>query len=155
MPRKPSLPGQVRANAMCLQVTRFGSWVEMDMVGAARGLGAIPASISEVWLREGLAKGSDDMHSGTDTEVRRRCGGKCRMKQESGWSVSEWLPLTIAASPIRLPVRLLSQPADPSGASALPGGCRLLHQHQLSCHVPARPQARPHNLLRLLSILTL
>ena len=127
MPRKPSLPGQVRANAMCLQVTRFGSWVEMDMVGAARGLGAIPASISEVWLREGLAKGSDDMHSGTDTEVRRRCGGKCRMKQESGWSVSEWLPLTIAASPIRLPVRLLSQPADPAGASALPGGCRLLH----------------------------
>ncbi|XP_043776195.1 cytosolic phospholipase A2 delta isoform X2 [Cervus elaphus] len=45
--------------------------------------------------------------------------------------------------------------ADPAGASALPGGCRLLHQHQLSCHVPARPQAGPHNLLRLLSILAL
>ncbi|XP_043328858.1 cytosolic phospholipase A2 delta isoform X2 [Cervus canadensis] len=45
--------------------------------------------------------------------------------------------------------------ADPAGASALPGGCWLLHQHQLSCHVPARPQAGPHNLLRLLSILAL
>lgn len=49
------------------------------------------------------------------------------MKQESGWSVFEWLPLTIAASSIRLQARLLSQPADPAGAPALPGGCWLLH----------------------------
>lgn len=154
MPRKTSPPGQVRANAMCLPVTRFGSQVEIDHGWGYQG-SWVPASTSGAWLGEGLAKGSDDMHSGTDTEVRRGCGGKCRMKQESGWSVLEWLPLTIAASPIRLQARLLSQPADPAGAPALPGGCRLLHQHQLSCHVPARPQAGPHNLLRLLSILAL
>lgn len=119
------------------------------------GVLGVPASTSGAWLGKGLAKGSDDMRSGTDTEVRRGCGGKCRMKQGSGWSVSEWLLLTNAASPLRLPARLLSQPADPAGAPALPGGCRLLHQHQLSRHVPARPQAGPHNLLRLLSILAL
>lgn len=56
---------------------------------------------------------------------------------------------------LRLPARFLSKSADPAGAPALPGGCRLLPQHQLSLHVPARSQAGPHPLLRLLSVLAL
>ena len=110
------------------------------MAGATRGLGS-----QHPLLGRGLEK--------VLPKAQMTC--KCRMKQESGWSVLEWLPLTIAASSIRLQARLLSQPADPAGAPALPGGCWLLHQHQLSRHVPARPQAGPHNLLRLLSILAL
>lgn len=66
-----------------------------------------------------------------------------------GRFVMEGLPLPVSASPIRQPAGLQPWPADPTGAPALPGGCRLLPEHQRPLHVPARPQAGPHTLLRL------
>lgn len=77
------------------------------MAGTTRGLGG-PSIHFWGMAWKGLAKGSDDMRSGTDTEVRKRgCGGKCRMKQ--GWLVlSEWLLPDCAAFPPQTAARLLS-----------------------------------------------
>ena len=86
MPRKTSPPGQVRAAAMCPQVTRLGSWVEMDHGWGWQRPGGVPASASGVWLGGGLGKGwGGTCIQGVTPGVRRGRGGECSIR--GGWMI--------------------------------------------------------------------
>lgn len=61
VPRKTSPPGQVRASAMCLQVTSDLPQVEMDHGWGYQGSWGSQHPLLGAWLGKGLAKGSDDM----------------------------------------------------------------------------------------------